>query len=157
MTCAAAVAIAGALFLGEYEFDETLPIAAGPLLGLIMAEVVVSMGRHRSRTMAVMVAVGAAVAIVLAGHIDANEVGPVKPGVYLSAAGAALLGGLRTMPWRADRKPPADAPVIAPAADPPGPHTSNRPPAPDAAPPRGRGRQLSPASRRQSPTPPTPR
>jgi len=99
MALGAVVAALGALFLGEYEFDETLPIAAGPLLGLVIAEIVVSVGRHRSWTMAAILAVVSGVAILLAGHIDANDVEAIKAGAYLSAGLAALAAGVRTAPW----------------------------------------------------------
>jgi hypothetical protein len=104
MALGALVAAVGAVFLGEYEFDETLPIAAGPLLGLVVAEIVVSLGRHRSWTMAGILAVLVGVAIVLAGHLDAGDVEPVKTGAYLSAALGAGAAALRTAPWgRRDR------------------------------------------------------
>ncbi len=99
MIAGAVAAASGALFLGEYEFDETLPIVAGPLLGLIVAEIVASLGRHRSKTMALIVAVWSASAVLLAGHLDANDVEPIKNGAYLSAAGAALAAGLRAHAW----------------------------------------------------------
>ena len=107
MAIGAVVLAAGALFLGEYEFDETLPIVAGPLLGLVVAEVVVSLGQHRSRTMAVMLAVGTGVSVVLAGHIDANQVEAVKPGAYLSATIAGLCAGARGWPWPARKRRPS--------------------------------------------------
>jgi hypothetical protein len=104
MAFAALVAALGALFLGEYEFDESLPIAAGPLLGYVVAEIVVSVGHHRSRTMAAIVATWSATAVVLAGHLDANGTEPVKAGAYLSAAGAAVTAALRANAWfRKDR------------------------------------------------------
>lgn len=107
MALGAVVATLGALFLGEYEFDEMLPIAAGPLLGLVMAEIVVSIGGVRAWGMAAMLAVGAAVAVLLAGWIDANDVEPIKTGAYLSAGLAAAVAGLRAAPWgRAKREPP---------------------------------------------------
>ena len=99
MALGALVAALGAVFLGEYEFDETLPIAAGALLGLVVAEIVVSLGRHRSWTMAGILAVLVGVAIVLAGHLDAGDVEPVKAGAYLSAALGAGAAALRTAPW----------------------------------------------------------
>lgn len=99
MTVGALVAAFGALFLGEYEFDEPLPIGTGVLLGLVVAEIVVSMGRHRSWTMAGILAVLVGVAVLLAGHIDAGDVGPVKVGAYASAGLAAAAAALRTAPW----------------------------------------------------------
>ncbi len=107
MTVGALVAALGALFLGEYEFDELLPIGAGVLLGLVVAEIVVSVGRHRSWTMAGILAVLVGVAVLLAGHLDAGDVGPVKGGAYASAALAAAAAALRTAPWGGRR---TDAP-----------------------------------------------
>lgn len=100
MALGALVAALGAVFLGEYEFDETLPIAAGGLLGLVVAEIVVSVGRHRSWTMAGILAVLVGVAIVLAGHLDAGGIEPVKAGAYVSAALGAGAAALRTAPRR---------------------------------------------------------
>lgn len=106
LSLAAVVAILGALFLGEYEFDETLPIVAGPLLGLIIAEVAVSVGKHRSSVLAVFVATYAATAVLLAGRIDSNLVEPIKTGAYLSAALAALVAFVRANPWGAKSSAP---------------------------------------------------
>jgi hypothetical protein len=100
MALGALVALLGALFLGEYEFDEALPIVAGPLLGLVVAEIVVSIGRHRSWTMAGILAVLVGVAVLLAGHLDANQVSPVKAGAYLSAGLGATAAAVRAAPWR---------------------------------------------------------
>lgn len=99
MALGALVTALGALFLGEYEFDELLPIVAGPLLALIVAEVVVSIGKHRSKTMAAILATWGAVAVLLAGHLDTNGVEAIKAGAYLSAGLAALAGALRGNDW----------------------------------------------------------
>lgn len=98
MSVGAVVAAIGALFLGEYEFDEALPMAAGPLLGLVVAEIVVSLGRHRSWTMAGILAVLVGVAVLLAGYLDAGDVEPVKTGAYLSAGLGAAAAVLRAAP-----------------------------------------------------------
>lgn len=99
MSIGAVVAALGALFLGEYEFDETLPIAAGVLLGLVVAEIVVSVGRHRSWTMAGILALLVGVSVLLAGHLDAGDVEPVQAGAYVSAGLGALAAALRSAPW----------------------------------------------------------
>lgn len=99
LSVAALAATAGALFLGEYEFDEALPIVAGPLLGLIIAEAAVSIGKHRSTVLAVIVAAFAVTAVLLAGRIDANQVEPIKMGAYLSAALSGLAAFVRANPW----------------------------------------------------------
>jgi hypothetical protein len=110
MFLGAAVATFGALFLGEYEFDEMLPIVAGPLLGLVVAEIVVSIGRHRSWTMAGILATIAGVAVLLAGHLDANDIEPVKSGAYLSAVLAATAAALRAAPWGSRPEPRQPSP-----------------------------------------------
>ncbi len=107
MTVGALAAAFGALFLGEYEFDQALPIAAGPLLGLLIAEIVVSLGRNRSKTMAGIVATWSATAILLAGHLSTNGVEPIHNGAYLSAVLAALVAGLRVHPWFERKSSPA--------------------------------------------------
>lgn len=103
LSLGAAIAALGALFLGEYEYDQLLPILAGPLLALLIGEVVVSVGHRREPVVAAMVAVAAAVAVILAGIIDANGVSPVKPGAYLSAVLAVAVGVWRVLPPRRRR------------------------------------------------------
>lgn len=95
MTLGAAVATAGALFLGEYEFTEVLPMAMGLLLAYVVAEIVVSLGRHRSPMLGAIVATWSATAVVLAGWLDTNGVEPIAVGAYGSAAAAAAVGFLR--------------------------------------------------------------
>ena len=104
MTLGAVVATLGALFLGEYEFDESMPIAAGPLLAYVVAEIVVSIGEHRSKTMALVLAGWSATAVLLAGALDANGTEPIKAGAYVSAAAAAAVAALRGNAWFGDRR-----------------------------------------------------
>lgn len=104
MTVGAVVATVGALFLGEYEFDEALPIGAGVLLGYIIAEAVVSIGKQRSRALALIVASWAGAAVLLAGHLDANGNESIKAGAFLSAGASAMVAGLRAHAWFAKRK-----------------------------------------------------
>lgn len=107
MVVGTVVATLGALFLGEYEFDEMLPIVAGPLLGLVVAEIVVSIGGHRSWTLAGVLAAIVGASVLLAGHLDANGVAPVQMGAYLSAGLAAVLAAARSAPWgRSGRSAP---------------------------------------------------
>lgn len=108
MTLGALVATLGALFLGEYEFDELLPILSGALLGLIVAEVVVSVGRVRNIAVALSAAAWSATAVVLAGILDANETGPIKWGAYLSAGLAGLAALARANKWRQDKTETGD-------------------------------------------------
>lgn len=99
LTAAAVVATLAALFLGEYEFEGTLPFVAGPLLGLVVAEVLVSVGRQQHVLVAVFAALFAAAGVVLAGVIDANDVEPIKTGVWVAAALAAAAAAWRGNRW----------------------------------------------------------
>jgi peptidoglycan/LPS O-acetylase OafA/YrhL len=106
---AALVAAFGALVLGEYEFEGTLPFVAGALFGLVIGEVVVGIGRSRSWAVAVPAALLAAGGIAWAGWIDASQgVEPVKALVWPAAALAAVAALVRTLglPGRT-RRPPA--------------------------------------------------
>lgn len=99
MMLGALIALMGGLFLGEYEFDEWLPIVSGALLGLIVAEIVVSVGRHRSVALGLVVASWSVAAVILAGIRDASADEPVKSGVYLSAALAGVAAFARAGEW----------------------------------------------------------
>lgn len=107
---AAAVAALGALMLGEYEFTGLLPFVAGPLLGLVVGEVVVGVGRSRSVRSALLAGSIAFGGIAWAGWIDSTEgVEPVKGLVWVAAVMAATAAAVRTAGWRrtavADRRP----------------------------------------------------
>ena len=94
----------GALSLGEYEFTGMLPWIAGPLFGLMVGEVVVSIGRSHHVAVAALVAALSFAGIAWAGWIDSTQgVEPVKPAVWASATLAAAVGYLRTagLPRRA--------------------------------------------------------
>jgi hypothetical protein len=92
----AAVSALGALILGEYEFQGTLPWIAGPLFGLVIGEVVVSVGRTHHVAVAAVVAALSFAGIAWAGWIDSTQgVEPVKTLVWVSALLAAAAGFLR--------------------------------------------------------------
>lgn len=94
--CGAAVAALGALVLGEYEFDGSLPFVAGPLFGLVVAEVVVGVGRARTLMVAAVAAGLAFGGIAWAGWIDSSQgVEKVKSLVWVAAVLAALVAGAR--------------------------------------------------------------
>lgn len=95
---AGAAAALGALILGEYEFEGTLPYVAGPLLGLLLGEVVVGFGRSRAVLVGLVAAAEAAGGIAWAGWIDSSEgIEPVKALVWVAAALAAASALLRTI------------------------------------------------------------
>jgi hypothetical protein len=104
LVCGAAAAALGALILGEYEFTGSLPFVAGPLFGLVIGEVVVSVGRARSAAVAIVAGAIAFGGIAWAGWIDSTEgVEPVKGLVWVAAALAAAVALLRTVDLRRRR------------------------------------------------------
>ena len=97
LLCAAATAALGALILGEYEFSGTLPYLAGPLFGLVIGEVVVSVGRTRALVVALPTGALAFGGIAWAGWIDSSQgVEPVKGLAWVAAGLAAAAALLRT-------------------------------------------------------------
>jgi hypothetical protein len=92
------VAWLGSQILGEYEFDGWLPFVAGPVLGLLVAESVLVIGRWRDPAVAVFCGAVAALGLIVAGRIDADtELGSVKPLVWVAAVLAAGAAGLWVM------------------------------------------------------------
>jgi len=106
LVCAAAAAALGALILGEYEFTGSLPFVAGPLFGLVIGEVVVSVGRTRAALVGGLAAALAFGGIAWAGWIDSTQgLEPVKGLVWVAAGLAAATALLRTtgLPRRSSR------------------------------------------------------
>lgn len=88
--------------LGEYEFTGTLPFAAGPMFGLVVAEVVVGVGRSRRLAVATVAAGVAFAGVAWAGWIDSTQgLEPVKDLVWVAAALAAATALVRTRGLRA--------------------------------------------------------
>ena len=91
----------GALILGEYEFTGTLPYIAGPLFGLVIGEVVVSVGRSRSVPVAVAAALLSFGGVAWAGWIDSSEgVETVKDLAWVAAGLALTVALVRTIDLR---------------------------------------------------------
>ncbi len=87
----ALVATAAALLLGEYPFTGLLVLGAGALVGLLVAEAVVSVGGWRGRTPAAIAAVLAIGGLVWAGWIaEGHDLGRIAPEGWV----AMLLGGV---------------------------------------------------------------
>jgi hypothetical protein len=92
----AAAAALGALILGEYEFTGALPWIAGPLFGLVVGEIAVSVGRSRRVAVAAVVAGLSFAGVAWAGWIDSTQgVEPVKGMVWVAAVLAAVAGFVR--------------------------------------------------------------
>lgn len=102
LVCGGLTAALGALLLGEYELAGVMPLGAGLLVGLVVGEVVVGVGRHRSAVVALLSGALAAGSLAWAGWIDAGEgLEPVKRGAWLGAAVAAVAAAVRTRGLRA--------------------------------------------------------
>lgn len=95
---AAAAAVLGAFILGEYQFDGWLPIGAGALFGLVVAEVAVGVGRRRSLPVGLACGALAAAGLLLAGWISAGEgLEPIPGGAWLAALVGAATAVLRVV------------------------------------------------------------
>lgn len=98
---AAAVAVLGAFILGEYQFDGWLPIGAGALFGLVVAEAAVAVGHRRSLGVGAACAVCTAAGLLLAGWISAGEgLEPIPGGAWLAAAVGAAAALVRVVGLR---------------------------------------------------------
>lgn len=101
LICGTAAALLGALILGEYEFTGMLPFVAGPLFGLAVSEIVVSVGRSRSLLVAAPTAAVAFAGVMWAGWIDSSEgVEPIKALAWVAAVLAFLAALARTVDLR---------------------------------------------------------
>ncbi len=107
----ALAAVLAALLLGEYDFSGGLPWLAGPVLGIVLAEVATALLGDRSRVMGVLAGALAAGALLWASYIATGEglepiPGAVWPSMALAVAAAFLwVGGL---PVGARRRPPEE-------------------------------------------------
>ncbi|GAC1315298.1 MAG: hypothetical protein NVSMB12_10390 [Acidimicrobiales bacterium] len=97
-----AVAAAGALILGEYEFAGATPFIAGVLFGLAVAEVMITVARGATIWMAAWGATMAGGGILLAAWISSGRgVAPMPVMGYVAAAlGAVVSGGWMVTPSR---------------------------------------------------------
>ncbi|MEX2294125.1 MAG: hypothetical protein WD691_10105 [Acidimicrobiales bacterium] len=98
VVCGAATAALGALMLGEYEFTGPLPFVAGPLFGLVVAEVMLAVGQLRTALAAATAGALAFAGIAWAGWIDSTQgVEPVKGLAWVSACLAAATAIVRIL------------------------------------------------------------
>ena len=95
------VAVFGALILGEYQFEGLLPLGAGALFGLVVAEVVVEVGRRRSVPIGIAAGLATVGGLLWAGWISAGSgLGPIPGGAWVAAAVGFLAAVLRTTDFR---------------------------------------------------------
>lgn len=76
------------LVLGEYEMQGAVPLVAGAVVGLLLSEAIVAIGRWPGPAGAAVAAAGAAGCLLLAGWIDSTQ--GVEPYPVLAAVGAAI-------------------------------------------------------------------
>ena len=92
----ALVAAAAALLLGEYPFEGLLVLGSGVLVGLLVAETVISLGAWRGPVPGAACAVLAAIGLVWAGWIaEGHELGRIAPEGWVAVVLGATAGGLR--------------------------------------------------------------
>jgi hypothetical protein len=107
----AVASILGAFILGEYQFEGYVPLTAGVLFGLVVAEIVIEVGRRRTALVGALTGLEAAGGLVWAGWISGGEgLGPIPGGAWLAAGLALVTGVVRTYDRR--RRPTgADQPA----------------------------------------------
>jgi hypothetical protein len=103
----AAVAAAGALILGEYDFSGATPYLAGVLFGLVVAEAVLTVARRGTPPLAVAAGLEAAGGLAWAAWISSGRgLAPFPAsGVAAAVIGAVVAAGWVAMP---SRRRPAD-------------------------------------------------
>lgn len=97
LVVAAAGCVLAAVILGEYDFSGAMPFGAGILLGLVVAEFVVSVGRLRSWVVALVTAALVSVALGWAAWISSGEgLRPYPTGAWIAIASGAISSAART-------------------------------------------------------------
>lgn len=93
----AIASILGAFILGEYQFEGYVPVTAGVLFGLVVAEIVLEVGRRRTLPVGLGAGLEAAGGLVWAGWISGGEgLEPIPGGAWLAAGLAAVTAVVRT-------------------------------------------------------------
>jgi hypothetical protein len=94
-----AVAALGALILGEYELTAVVAGTAGLVMGVLLAELMVTVGRWRGVVPALLVAAAAGGCLAWAGWLDAGEgVEPYPATAWVGVAIAAAAAAVRLRP-----------------------------------------------------------
>lgn len=110
LVAAAAVAALGAIVLGEYSFAGPAVIGSGVLLGLFVAEVLVSVNRGGNRPAAVAAGLLTAAGLVWAAWIaTGHRVDEVRWDGWLAVALGAATAAFRSRPAGSARSPAAPA------------------------------------------------
>lgn len=101
IVAAAAACALGALILGEYEFSGAMPVGAGVLFGLVISEIVISIGAARAPWIGVITAALVAGGLGWAAWVSSGEgLRPFPAGGWIAMGIAAAVAGGRTAGWR---------------------------------------------------------
>src|ERR1700738_770169 len=96
LVLAALACALGALFLGEYEFEGVMPFGAGLLFGLVIAELVVEVGRLHSPVVVVCTALFVGAALGGAAWRSAGSgLRPYPTGGWIAIAIGTAVSGFR--------------------------------------------------------------
>lgn len=99
LLAAAAAAVLTALVLGEYVLTAGTAVAAGLVVGFLLAEIVLGIARWRGAVPAVTGAVLAGGSLAWAGWIEAGRgVAPIRSTVWVGVVIAAALAAARLRP-----------------------------------------------------------
>jgi hypothetical protein len=99
LATAAAVAVLAAFILGEYQLTLWTGTAAGLVVGFLVSELVLGIGRWRGIVPAAAVAALGGGALAWAGWIEAGHgVAPIRSTVWVAVGLAALVAGVRLRP-----------------------------------------------------------
>ena len=95
----AAVTVLTALIMGEYVLTFRTAVAAGLVLGVLLAEIVLAVAGWRGTVPSLFTAACGAIALAWAGWIESGRgVAPIRDTVWVGVALAALVGGWRLWP-----------------------------------------------------------
>lgn len=97
LAVAAAVCVLGALILGEYQFTGSTPYVTGLLLGLIVSEFVLEVGKVRHPAVGITCAALVAGSLLWAAWISSGEgLRPFPASAWAAMAIGAVAAGART-------------------------------------------------------------
>lgn len=98
LLAATTTAVVSAVILGEYVLTLWTALAAGAVVGFLLAEIVLSLSGWRGVVPAVVVGALGAGSIAWAGRIEASGLAPIRSTVWIGVAVAAIVGAGRLRP-----------------------------------------------------------
>lgn len=99
LLAASVAAVLVALIMGEYVLTLWTAVAAGAVVGFLLAEIVLGIAAWRGVLPAVVTGALGGVSLAWAGWIEAGRgVGPIRHTAWIGVALAAVVGGVRLWP-----------------------------------------------------------